>query len=229
VEVPPDIQSLAERMMAIVQRNGRDLLAANLLLQSRGLVDEAKDRVRLSLDRRAREIVDRYTWGAAGAAALSPLPVVDLAAGCAISTKMVLDLARVYHQDIDVDIAVNLLGQQGKNLVGVVGTSVATPMVASGIASLLKGVPGVGTLAGGMLQGLVQAVITRWIGAIFITYFKNEMREPPGGLAALARKEWERVTSVSELHQLVQTARRRFYNSSSSNSHEVSENIHDSR
>ena len=92
-------------MLRIVRHDGRDLLAANLLLQSRGLVDEAKERVREGLDRRAWEIVEKYTWGSAGAAALSPLPVVDLAAGCAISTKMVMDLARVYRQNIDVDVA----------------------------------------------------------------------------------------------------------------------------
>jgi hypothetical protein len=210
VEVPPDIQPLAERMLEVVRRDGRDLLLANLLLQSRGLVADAKQQVRESLDRRAWETVDKYMWGAAGAAALSPLPVVDLAAGCAISTKMVLDLARVYHQDIDVDVAVRLLGQQGKNLLGVLGTSAATPLVASSVASLIKGVPGVGTIAGGLMQGLVQAVIARWIGAIFISYFQNEMREPPGGLAGLARREWERVTSVNELRRLVQAARKRF-------------------
>ncbi len=210
VTVPPDIRPLAERMLQIVRHDGRDLLAANLLLQSRGLVDEAKERVRDALDQRAWEIVDKYTWGSAGAAALSPLPVVDLAAGAAISTKMVMDLARVYHQDIDVDVAVNLLGQQGKNLLGVLGTTAATPLVTAGIASMIKGVPGVGTIAGGLLQGIVQAVITRWIGGIFVTYFKHEMQEPPGGLAALARREWERVTSVAELRKLVQSARTRF-------------------
>ncbi len=57
------------------------------------------------------------------------------------------------------------------------------------------------------MQGVVQAVITRWIGAIFIRYFKDEMKQPPGGLAALAREEWEQVTSVNELRKLVQLAR----------------------
>ncbi len=210
VEVPADISPLADRILSAIQKDGRDLLAANLLLQSRGLVEEAKERVRLSLDTRAWEIVDKYTWGAAGAAALSPLPMVDLAAGCAISTKMVLDLARVYHQSIDADAAIHLLGQQGKTLVGVIGSSTATPLVASSVASAIKTVPGIGTLAGGLLQGVVQALITRWIGAIFITYFKNEMREPPGGLASLARQEWERLTSVAELRRLVQAARNHF-------------------
>ena len=215
VTVPPDIQPLAGRMMQIVRHDGRDLIAANLLLQSRGLVDEAKQRVRDALDQRAREIVEKYTWGAAGAAALSPLPVVDLAAGCAISTKMVMDLARVYRQDIDVDVAMNLLGQQGKNLLGVLGTSAATPMVTASIASIIKGVPGVGTLAGGLMQGVVQALITKWIGAIFMSYFKHEMNEPPGGLAALARAEWEKVTSVAEIRKLVKSARQQFHSGNS--------------
>ncbi|MCP4189851.1 MAG: DUF697 domain-containing protein [Planctomycetaceae bacterium] len=210
VEVPADIQSLAQRMIKIVKRDGSDLLLANLLLQSRGLVDEAKERVRESLDRRAWQIVDKYMWGAAGAAALSPFPMVDLAAGCAISTKMVVDLARVYKQDIDVDVAMNLLGQQGKTLLGVLGSSVATPVIASSIASMIKSVPGVGTIAGGVLQGGVQALIARWIGAIFIRYFRDEMKTPAGGMAELARQEWERVTSVNEIRRLVTAARRHF-------------------
>lgn len=209
-DVAPDIEPLARRMMTIVRRDGRDLLLANLLLQSRGLVEGARRRVQEALDRRAWEVVDRYTWGAGGAAAVSPFPLVDLAAGCAISSKMVVELARVYRQEIDVDVAVQLLGQMGKQLVGVLGVSVATPAVTSAVASLLKTVPGAGTIAGGALQGLVVALINRWIGAVFIEYFKREMQVEPGGLANIARRQWERLTRVDELRKLIQTAHRRW-------------------
>jgi small GTP-binding protein len=209
VEVAADIEPLARRMMHVVRRDGSDLLLANLLLQSRGLVEEARRRVREALDRRAWQIVDRYMWGAAGAAALSPWPVVDLAAGCAISAKMVVDLSRVYRQDIDLESAVHLLGQMGKNLIAVLGATAATPAVAAGVASLLKTVPGVGTIAGGLLQGVVQALVTRWIGAVFIGYFAGELQASEAGLAQLARREWERLTTVAELRKLVQTARSR--------------------
>ena len=56
----------------------------------------------------------------------------------------------------------------------------------------------------------MQALITRWIGAIFIEYFRNEMQEPPGGLAALAREQWQKVTSVAEIRKLVAAARDHF-------------------
>lgn len=208
VQVAPDIGPLAKRMMQVVRGEGESLLLANLLLQSRGLVEEARRRVKESLDKRAWEVVDRHMWGAGGAAALSPFPLVDLAAGCAISTKMVVDLAHVYRQDIDLDAAKTLLGELGKNLIAILGISAATPAIASCVASLLKTVPGAGTIAGGLLQGIVQAIVTRWIGAVFIAYFREEMQQPEGGLTGLARREWERITSVNELRKLVEMARK---------------------
>jgi small GTP-binding protein len=207
VEVEPDIGPLARRLMSIVERDGRDLLLANLLLQSRGLVDEAKERVLAALDERADEVIGKYMWAAGGAIAVNPFPLLDLAGGSAITVKMVLDLAGVYQQRIDADTIVTLLGQLGKNLVAMVGASAAAPALALAIGSLLKTVPGIGTIAGGIMQGLVQALVTRWIGRVFCQYFRNEMQPPPGGLAELARREWAEVTRPEQLKKLIQLGR----------------------
>jgi len=205
----PDIGPLARRMMAIVKRDGHDLLLANLLLQSRGLVDEAKQRVLATLDDRAEEIIRKSMWAAGGATAVNPIPLLDLAGGSAITVKMVLDLAGLYRQSIDVDTIVTLLSQLGKNLIAMVGVSAATPALAAGVGSLLKTVPGIGTLAGGLVQGIVQAIVTRWIGNVFCEYFKNEMRPPEGGLAELAREKWNDLTTADAIRQLVLAGRQR--------------------
>jgi hypothetical protein len=209
VPVEPDISPLARRMMSIVERDGRDLLLANLLLQSRGLVDEAKERVLAALDERADEVINKYMWAAGGATAINPFPLLDLAGGSAITVKMVLDLAAVYQQKIDADTIVTLLGQLGKNLVAMVGASAAAPALAVAIGSLLKTVPGVGTIAGGIIQGLVQALVTRWIGRVFCEYFRHAMQPPPGGLAELARRQWTEVTRPEQLRKLIQLGRER--------------------
>lgn len=209
VEEPADISPLAKRMLSIVERDGRELLLANLLLQSRGLIDESRERVLAALDERAREVISKYMWAAGGATALNPIPLLDLAGGSAITVKMVLDLAAVYQQRIDADTVVTLLGQLGKNLIAMVGATAATPAVAAGIGSLLKTVPGIGTIAGGVLQGSVQALVTRWIGRVFCEYFRNEMKPPPGGLAELARREWAEITKPAELRKLIQWGRER--------------------
>jgi uncharacterized protein (DUF697 family) len=180
-----------------------------LLLQSRGLVDESKARVMAALDERADAVISKYMWAAGGATAINPIPLLDLAGGSAITVKMVLDLAAIYQQKIDADTVVTLLGQLGKNLLAMVGTAAATPAVVAGIASLMKTVPGIGTIAGGVLQGLVQALVTRWIGRVFCDYFRNEMQPPPGGLAELARREWAELTTPDQLKKLIQWGRER--------------------
>jgi hypothetical protein len=212
VTEPADIEPLARRMMSIVQRDGRRLLLANLLLQSRGLVDEAKQRVLATLDAQAEELINKYMWAAGGATAINPIPLLDLAGGTAITVKMVLDLAAVYGQKIDADTIVTMLAQLAKNLVVMVGASAASPALAAAVGSLLKTVPGIGTIAGGIVQGLVQALVTRWIGRVFCEYFRRQMQPPPGGLAELARRKWAEVTQPDQLRKLIQLGRDRLSN-----------------
>lgn len=208
-EQPPSVQALAERLMQVVEHDGRDLLLANLLLQSRGLVDEAKVRVRKVLDQRADEIISKHMWAAGGAAGINPIPLLDIAGGSAITVKMVLELARVYKQSIDADTVVKMLEQLGKNLIAMVGVTAATPALASGVGSLLKTVPGIGTIAGGLVQGTVQALVTRWIGNVFQKYFQEEMKTPKSGFAELARQQWQKLTQPESLRKLVQVGRRK--------------------
>jgi len=205
VQVEADIRPLANRMRAIVAHDGQDLLLDNLLLQSRGLVADAKAQVQTELDQRAGQIVDRAMWQAGAAAALSPLPVIDLLAGMAVTSNMVLQLARVYRQKMDLDTAGRLISELGKQLVSIAGAQVAGPVAASAVASMLKTVPGAGTISGGMLQGLVQALVTRWIGYVFIEYFRHEMHAARTDWASLARAQWNRVTQPVELAKLVKS------------------------
>lgn len=207
VEVPADISPLAERLVAIVRNEGGDLLVANLLMQSRGLVDDAKERVLATLDEEADRVIDRYMWASGGAAAVNPIPLLDLLVSSGIVVKMVLDLAEVYKQKIDVDTVVEMLAQLGKNLIAMLGVSAAAPALGAAVGSLLKTVPGIGWIAGGLLQGTVQALVTRWIGRVFRAYYRADMQTPPGGLAEIARREWAVVTEPDELRKLVRRGR----------------------
>lgn len=217
IPVEPDISPLADRMTTVLKKDGKDLLMANLLLQSRGMLEKARDRVQESLDRKANKIVDKYMWGAGGAAAILPGPFIDLAVGVGISTKMIIDVAEVYQQKVDLETAQKWIGEMGKNLIGVLGMNVAAPAVVSVVASLIKTVPIAGTIAGGVMQGCVQALITKWIGSVFIEYFRNEMQTPEGGLAGLARRRWNELTTIEELSKLVATARQRLKSDSPQN------------
>jgi GTP-binding protein EngB required for normal cell division/uncharacterized protein (DUF697 family) len=210
VTVEADVSALADRMLEIVDKEGSRLLLANLLIRARGLVVDTKLRVRDQLEREARELVGRYMWQAGGAAALSPFPLLDVAAGLAISYKMVVDIAAVFRQQIDLDSAREMIAQAGKNLITSAGMAVATPSIATLAASALKTIPGIGTIAGGALQGIVQALVTRWIGLVFIAYFRDEMTDAARAIPGLAKEQWAEVTRPSELARLVQEGLRRF-------------------
>ena len=207
VPVEPDISALANRMQAVVQKEGADLLLANLLLQSRGLLDDAKAQVTAGLDRKAQDVIKKHMWAAGSATAVNPIPLLDIAGGSAITAKMVFDLADVYQQPIDSDTVVTLLGQLGKNLIAMLGTTAIAPAVTAAIGTMLKTIPGIGTITGGLLQGSVQALVTRWIGNVFCEYFKNEMKTPPGGIAEIARGEWAKLTAEKALKKLVLSGR----------------------
>ncbi|TWT31009.1 tRNA modification GTPase MnmE [Posidoniimonas corsicana] len=203
---PPDISPLADRLLKIVRREGGDLLLANLLTRSRGLVDDAKEKVLVALDEEADRVINRYMW-AAGGAGLIPIPLLDLAGGSAVTIKMIIDLAEVYKQKIDTDTVVEMLAQLSKNLIASLGASAAATGLSAALGSVLKTVPGVGTITGGLLQGTVQALVTRWIGKVFCEYYRNEMKTPPGGLAEMAKRQWKAVTAPDELRKLVRLGR----------------------
>ena len=209
VTEPPDIQPLADRLLGIVRKEGDTLLLANLLMQSRGLVDDAKERVLTALDDEASRVIDRYMWAAAGVTGANPVPLLDIAGGTAVTVKMVVDLADIYKQKIDSETIVELLSQLTKSLVAMLGASAAAPALAGGVGTLLKTIPGVGTIAGGLLQGLVQAIVTRWIGRVFMQYFRNEMQTPAGGIAELARRQWNEVTKPDQLRKLIVLGRQK--------------------
>ena len=56
-------------------------------------------------------------------------------------------------------------------------------------------------------QPWVQALVTRWVGNVFVKYLQNEMQPPPGGLAEVARSEWKLLTRPESLRRLVSLGR----------------------
>ncbi|MBI1372856.1 MAG: DUF697 domain-containing protein [Phycisphaera sp.] len=213
VELAADIAPLVRRLMKIVTKDGTDLLLSNLLLQSRGLVKEVRTQVMDTLDAQARKLIDSYTWKAAGAAALTPVPVLDIAIGLGFSAKMVVELAHVYRQAMDFSAAKATVQELSKNLASILGVHAAAPAIANAVGSSVKAVPGVGTIVGGVLQGLVQALITQWIGRTMRRHFRAQLLDEPRSLSQTAAEQWSELTSPSELINLARTGMSRLSDS----------------
>jgi uncharacterized protein (DUF697 family) len=119
--------------------------------------DKAKQR-----DEAAARLVDRFaTW--AGCAGFVPLPLVDVAAIGVLQLQMLRRLSEMY----DVPFIEN----RGKAVIaGLAGTVV--PLTSSmGVASLLKGVPILGTAVAALAMPALAGGATYAIGRAFIQHF----------------------------------------------------------
>jgi uncharacterized protein (DUF697 family) len=120
------------------------------------------------LDKKASDLVDRYVaWSAA--AGVIPLPIVDMLAVGGLQLQMLRRIAEVYEPINDVQFS----EERGKAIIAsLVGTSTAT-ITGLGVASIMKGLPGIGTILASLSMPAVSAAATYAIGHVFIKHFAS--------------------------------------------------------
>jgi uncharacterized protein (DUF697 family) len=111
------------------------------------------------------DIVKRFSL-MASAAGLIPFPVVDLAAVMALQLKMLKELSDHYGIRFSENRVKNVLG----SLIGSFG---AAPLVTPLVASAVKSIPVVGTLAAFLALPGVAAASTYAVGRVFVQHFAS--------------------------------------------------------
>lgn len=111
------------------------------------------------------KIVNSSMLLAAGAGAI-PLPIWDTAAVTVVQVKMLADLSAHY----GVPFKQNL----GQNAVAALLGGLAPAMIARGaLGSYLKGIPGLGSVFGAVLQPAFAAAVTYAMGRVFISHYES--------------------------------------------------------
>jgi uncharacterized protein (DUF697 family) len=115
-------------------------------------------------DEVASKLVDRFSiW--AGVAGLIPVPVVDAVAVGGLQLQMLRRLSQIY----DVPFSDN----RGKALIASLAGAMIPATSGIGAASVLKAVPLVGTIVGGLVMPVLSAGATYAIGKAFIQHFAS--------------------------------------------------------
>lgn len=110
------------------------------------------------------KLVNRYMMWSLGVGYV-PFPVLDYVALTSMQAKMVYELSKLYEVDFTEERVKTLVG----SLVGA-----ALPYgLAAPFASLIKIIPGIGTMAGGLAFGLTGAASTYALAAVFIQHFES--------------------------------------------------------
>ncbi|MBE9030632.1 GTP-binding protein [filamentous cyanobacterium LEGE 11480] len=186
VKPDPDIMPLIKHIAAVVRSEGDDLLADNILLQSQRLGDETRQLIDNQRRREAEKIVDRYQWIGAGVIAVTPLPIVDMLATAAVNAQMIVELGKVYGEEIDLS--------RGRELAMSLGKTLVSLGIVKGVLTLVTAfleVSVVGLVLGRAIQGVSAAYLTRIAGKSFIEYFRQDQSWGDGGIAEVVQRQFE--------------------------------------
>ena len=165
----PDLKAVSDRLSQIVTQEGQQLVWASTMRAAAALKAEAKSQLNKVRRDRALPVIEQYQWIAAAAAFANPVPALDLLATAAISAQVVTDLGEIYQQKFSLQqaqAAAKTLGSLMLKL-GLVELSTQT------IGSILKG-NAFTYVAGGAVQGVSAAYLTRLAGLSLIEYFQEQ-------------------------------------------------------
>jgi hypothetical protein len=169
METPePAIAGLRTALDRALVAERSTLVAATVLRRSQALRQQVQtDLNRLRRDR-ALPLIDQLQWVAGAAAFANPVPTLDLLATVAINGQLILDLGKIYGFNLTLNEAKTAAGTLASLTVklGLVelSTQVLTAVLKSHFATYL---------AGGLVQGLSAAYLTRMAGLSLVDYFEQ--------------------------------------------------------
>jgi uncharacterized protein len=182
----PEIDALLRRIAQVLHSDGEELIADNILLQSRRLSDAGRRLLSEQRQQDAESVVDRYSWISAGVIAATPLPGVDLLGAAAVNAQMVVEIGRIY--------GVSLSRAAAQELAVSVGRTLASLGVIKGGMSLISAALSL-NLPALVLSRAVQAVgagwLTRVAGRSFVTYFQQDQDWGDGGIQEVVQRQYD--------------------------------------
>lgn len=205
----PQIQDLKLKILEILHREGKSLVALNTMLYA----DEVNEQiVRRKLMIR-EEAADRLIWkGAtlkAAAIALNPVSVIDLLTGAVVDVALILALSKLYGISMTQPAALSLLQKIAIGMGGIGASELLAALGLSGLKGLLGlSIPATGGvslapyLSVAIAQASVAGVAAYAIGQATKTYLANGASWGPDGPKAVVARILNSLDETSILNRL---------------------------
>ena len=180
------VDNLLNEIIDILDRNGEELLADNILFQCNKLGNISKDLINRQRYFSSRKLINRYSWITSGVIFITPLPGIDLLASSVINIQMVIEISKIYGANLTKERAAKLTKSIVKVLatLGVVkgGMNLFTNLLSTNITTrfITKSV-----------QSITAAWIIRIVGFAFTQYFENNQSWGDGGIHEIVQNLYE--------------------------------------
>ncbi|MCF2147738.1 DUF697 domain-containing protein [Desmonostoc muscorum LEGE 12446] len=165
----PDIQQLTQQLGETLAQQKQRLVWITTMRKAELLKAEAKNCLNGIRCDRATPIIEQYQWIAAAAAFANPVPALDILATAAINAQMVMDLGNIYQQKFSLEQAQTVAGTMGSLMLKLGLVELST----KAISTVLKS-NAVTFVAGGLVQGVSAAYLTRVAGLSLVEYFQQQ-------------------------------------------------------
>ncbi len=165
----PQLKNLTDQLNHLIENEAQQLVMTTTLRQANRLFLESQQLLNSYRRQKAMPLVEQMQWVAGGSAFASPLPSLDLLASTAINAQMIVDLGAVYGQKFSLEQAKTAAGTLAELLVKLGLVELST----QALGSLLK-THAATYVAGGALQGVSAAYLTRMVGISLIDFFEEQ-------------------------------------------------------
>lgn len=192
----PEIAALKTRIGEILTQEKQQLVFATALRQVEALKRSIQTELNQIRRDRALPIIEQYQWIAAAATFANPVSSLDLLATATINAQMVMDLGAIYQQKFSLDQAKTMTGTLASQMVKLGLVEVAS----QAISPLLK-THALTYVAGGLLQGVSAAYLTRVAGLSLTEYFEEQSYLPQPESTFQPDRLMQKLQSVFQANQ----------------------------
>lgn len=168
-ETKVDLAPLTQHLTSVIAQDKADLILGTVWREAQSIKQTAKAQLNQIRRDRALPVIEQYQWIAGGTALINPVASLDLLATAAINGQMVLDLSGIYQQKFSLEQAQTVAAEVGQLIVKLGLVELST----QSLGSLLK-TNAVTYVAGGAIQGVSAAYLTRVAGLSLIEYFQAQ-------------------------------------------------------
>lgn len=168
-QAKPDLGELNTQLSEMFASQGQQLVWATTIRKALELKAQAKDFLNEVRRDRAKPTIEQYQWIAAAAAFANPVPALDLLGTVAINAQMVMELGEFYQQKFSLEQAQTVASTMGSLMLKLGLVELSTKAV----STILKSNT-ITFVAGGVVQGISAAYLTRIAGLALIEYFQEQ-------------------------------------------------------
>lgn len=205
----PQIEDLKLKILEILDREGKSLVALNTMLYAGELNEQLVSRKMVIRDESANRIIWQAVMTKAVAIALNPVTVFDLLTASAVDVVMILSLSRLYGIAMTQQGAVKLLQKIALSMGGIGASELLAYLGLSSLKGLLGlsapatgGVSLAPYLSVAITQASVAGVSSYGIGQVTKTYLSNGASWGEDGPKAIVSRILSSLDETSILNRI---------------------------